>query len=292
VDVPVHEVYINEAEDERLDFEEDSHKLDDFLISQIEECTEAVLEMIRQDHRPEFALFYGREIFIETHERSMYNATEALREFGNENGDADIVFNDAYSTALKQGRSIEYAQRYAMAMNDEPWEANAHASAQAYEDAWNEALAENQDMEYCRKFAEMVGYMDYNRSYCKLYAETYLEACKLYSDESDREQFTEYFSREYFNYACRHEDPELDEFYYYDKAVAHVYGSRFERELGIKGFSEKYVELYINAFPDYPAGSDDPALKARNVEIAKEKSIEYFSRAAQRQELAKKLRRD
>jgi hypothetical protein len=196
--------YVQEVEVERAQFEDNGHNLDDFLSPQIEECTEAVLEMICKGHRPEFALFYGREIFIEDHERSMYNATEALRKFGNENGDTDIVFNDAFCAALKQGKSKHYAQYYAKAMNDEPWDEYSRCCAKTYEDAWKEALRDNQSEEYCRKYAEMASYRDYDRPYCRLYAKIYEETAKLYSDESEREHFTKYFCDEYFEYADRH----------------------------------------------------------------------------------------
>jgi hypothetical protein len=284
--------YIEEAEAERLEFEKDGYNLDDFLIAQIEECTEAVLEMIRQGHSPEFSLFYGKGLFTEDHREAMYKGTEALMKFGKDSGDSNIVYNDAYTAMVKQGRSTGYAQRYALAMNDEPWEANAHASAQAYEEAWNEALGENQGEEYCRKYAEMASYRDYDRAYCRLYAKTYEEATKLYSDESERDHFTEYFCNEYFEYTGRHEDPELDEFFFFDRAVAHVDGNRFGKDLGIPGFADKYVELYLNTFLDYPTGRDDDALRARNIEIAKEKCIDYFSRAAQKEDLANKDKRD
>jgi hypothetical protein len=38
-----------------------------------------------------------------------------------------------------------------------------------------------------------------------------------------------------------------------------------------------YVELYLNTFSDYLTSRDDEALRARNIEIAKEKCIDYFS---------------
>jgi hypothetical protein len=167
--------YVKDVEVERLDFEKDGHNLDIFLCSQIEECTEAALEMIRQGHRPEFALFYGKELFTEDPRHAIFNTTEALRKFGKESGDRGIVYNDAYSAALKQGKSKHYAQRYARAMNDEPWEEHAHTCAQAYEDAWNEALQENHEEEYCRIFAEMVSYNDYDRSHCRLHAQNATE---------------------------------------------------------------------------------------------------------------------
>ena len=40
--------HLKEVENERAQFEKDGHNLDIFLCSQIEECTEAALEKIRQ----------------------------------------------------------------------------------------------------------------------------------------------------------------------------------------------------------------------------------------------------
>jgi hypothetical protein len=272
--------FIEDAEKDRVQLVRDGFTVDAIVLDQIEDCTRAMLDMITLGHRPEFALLYGREIFIEDHERSMYNATQSLRRFGAEKGDKDIVYKDAYSAALKQGKSEQYAHHYAMAMSNEPWEEKAQEYAQAFEDAWNEARAEKHGEAYCQKYAEMVSYMEYNRSYCKLYAKTYERAVEFYSNESEREKFAEYFSNEYYEYSCRQDSPESEEHYFFDRAFAFIEGSRFGGELKIENFAEKFVDCYLNAFPDYPSGREDSALRVKALEIAKEKAIEYFNRTA------------
>lgn len=282
-------VFIENAEKDRVQLERDGFSIDVIVLNQIEECTRAMLDMITLGHRPEFALFYGREIFIEDHERSIYNATESLRTFGAEKGDADIVYKDAYSAALKQGKSEQYAHRYAVAMNNEPWDKEAKAHAQAFEDAWNEARTDKHGEAYCRKYAEMVSSMEYDRSYCMLYAKTYERAVEFYSNESEREKFTEYFSNEYYEYSCRHDSPESEEYYFFDRALAFIEGTRLGRELKIEKFAEKFVDYYFNAFTDYPSDREDPALRAKAIDISKKETIEYFNRTAQREELARQL---
>jgi hypothetical protein len=282
--------FIEDAEKDRIQLAKDGFIVDSIVLDQLEDCTSAMLDMIKLGHRPEFALLYGKEIFIEDHERAMYNATIALRELGRACDDAAMVYNDAYYSALKQGNSEQYSRRYAEAMNNEPWDEKAHSCAKVYEDAFDEARAENRGEAYCRKYAEMVGDMEYDRSDCKLYAKTYERAVTLYTDESERKKFTDYFLKVLFKFQCRNDFSQSDENYSYDKAIAYILGSRFECELKIEGFADKYVDLYLNAFSDYPVGREDPVLIAKNTEIAKERTMEYFNRAKGREELAQRLK--
>ncbi len=76
----------------------------------------------------------------------------------------------------------------------------------------------------------------------------------------------------------RCENPKQDEFYFHDRALAHIDGIRFGRELGIDGFTEEYVEQYLNAFGNYPEGRENKEVCFANKEAAKVMTIEYFSR--------------
>ena len=269
---------IREAEKDRRDFEAEGHDLDEFLLSAIGKYTDAVVEKIRNGHSEQFSLLYGRELAkTDDHESAIYDAYIALRKLGKKQGDASIVFHDAQRAMLKQGKSSLYADWYAKNMNDEPRDAQARSSAETYERAYNEAREKHSDI-YRNKYAEMMAREEYQREYCRLYARAFEKASMLFSDESEIEDFTEFFSNEFYEFSCRTDNPAKDEFYYYDRAIAYTDGKKFGRELGIANFADEYLEIYFSCFDDYPVRQDKKRIYAKNKEKARLKTIEYFHR--------------
>jgi hypothetical protein len=65
---------VEEAEPDRAEFAKEGNDLDRFLAASIEEGIDAVLGTIRAGHGVEFALLYGCELYVEDHERAIFNA--------------------------------------------------------------------------------------------------------------------------------------------------------------------------------------------------------------------------
>ena len=106
----------------------------------------------------------------------------------------------------------------------------------------------------------------------------------LFSDESEIEDFTEFFSNEFYEFSCRTDNPAKDEFYYYDRAIAYTDGKKFGRELGIANFADEYLEIYFSCFDDYPVRQDKKRIYAKNKEKArlKRRSSTFIGKSCKR----------
>jgi hypothetical protein len=272
---------VQSAESDRPRVSQDGYDLDTFIRAQIEECTLEVIQTIKSGHSSAYAVLYGEEIAKEDHERATYAAYEKLRRIGEAFGNKGSIFAEAYQFILKEGKSEIYARRYAQRMGDEPWDGYARECASSYEDAFLEASHEGKSEPYSLKFSEMVGNRDYARSYCRLYAKTWEEATSLYSDSRDVEAFARYFSDEFYDYSSRCDQPELDEFYYFDRARAYVEAVKIFGGRDAK-VAQYYIDVFMASFSDYPIGRDNKESIMQAFENARNHTQKYLERLHQK----------
>lgn len=236
---------VESEETSRTRVEEDGEDLDASLRASLGECTDIVIETINGGHSLAFALLYGRERFLEDHERAMFNAYAELAKTKAALQDPSIVYREAFLSVIKEGKSPRFAGKYATMMQDEPWDQPARSHANAYEEAYLSAIAQGKSEVYAGKYAQFIGYCDYERGFCKMVAKTYEECLAIFPDTSDAEDYAEFFAEEYFDFSCRSDIPELEEPYYRARAFAHMDIDRSGRPLNQNSAIDKYVDGFI-----------------------------------------------
>lgn len=268
---------VQSAESDRPRVSQDGYDLDTFIRAQIDESTLEVIQAIKSGHSSIYAVLYGEEIAKEDHERATYEAYERLRRIGEAIGTKGSIFAEAYQFMVKERKSEMYARRYAQGMEDEPWDGYARECACAYENAYLEASHEGKSEPYALKFAEMVGNRDYERRYCRLYAKTWEEATRLYSDSKDVEAFARFFSDDFYDHSYRCDRPELDEFYYFDRAQAYIEAIRIFGGRDTK-VTQYYIDAFMASFSDYPEGLDNKESIMLAHENARTQTQKYLER--------------
>lgn len=267
---------VNRAEQERDVFIRDGNDLDQFLLSQIEDGCLTAIQSLKAGHSDLFSVLYVKELDSNDGERAVYNAYMALDKLGKASGQQDAIYHEAYGAAIVAGQSESFAAKYAEYMQDEPWDDAALKSAEAFERAMLKAQMEGRSPIYTEMYATLLGYRDYNQDYCAVYAGTYEFARGYFPDEAEAKSYTDFFMSEYYDYSCKCDATAEDKNYYHERALAHVEGRRIEKELGIRGFTEVYIDQFLSLFDDFPFGTDDEELRSVNRSVAIRRTVEVL----------------
>lgn len=268
---------VTRLENERNSFSSDDIDFDGFLLSMIKTACLAAIQSIKDGHSEQFAVLYAKELENEDGEWATYKAYKALGDIYKKRGEPDIVYREAYGVAIVEGKCERFANKYATSMSSEPFDERSRKYAEEYVQAFIRVEHEGRSPIYADKYATLMCSLDYNHYYCSLYAETYEFAHDLFKDESKAAWYADLFTNKYYDLSCRSDLSDDDKKICQEWAFAFMEGKQIENDLGVTGFTDIFVDQYLNLSIDAILSNGSDIDRTGYLEMATKNTLELIN---------------